>query len=392
MKSVAEDSDKHKRQVERGHRAAKSLIPADIAKAVVKAWTIGLSYALYMLPRQNECYFQASFNPPGSTNSLTPAEFDSFSGFVFNMFELSDTLHAYGIYPELSAEDVLNLEPENIPEQRKSRAIFSFASTQPMVYKAQARKIIAGFTSDDEKTVLSRIFCQPSEKADPVSVANEYFALHPGCFRYLYYTPESGTWIGASPELIITYDATSGELGSMSLAGTRLKNTPGEWDAKNCMEHNMVTDFIVNTLSLFCTHVDQPRSRSVDFGPVEHLCHTISAHGNLKLSEVLPRLTPTPALCGFPREKAYNQIIETEAHRRMCYGGFVGLKSTEHTCLFANLRSAMVNINQGNPFIDKYCYNLFGGGGLTRYSDPDNEYNETYVKMYSLLNIIESIS
>ncbi len=372
--------------------SSASLLSKEISAAVEKSLSVGLSFALFIFPGENETHFFASYNLPGTTNALTPDDFDRFDGFVFNMFELSETLHSFGIRPQLSAHEVNALELSQIPEQRKCSAIFSYASTDPLIYYAQVRRIVRSLQTDNEKTVLSRIVSMPLCDISPIYVAEKYFRSHPSCFRFLYYTPESGIWLGASPELIIDYNRISGELISMSLAGTRVKTeATSEWDDKNRMEHDMVTDFIVDVLRRHCSHVDEPGTRSVSFGEIEHLCHMISARGAIRPSHLLPELCPTPALCGFPRAQAFDQIRDTEAHRRLCYGGFVGFTDPMRTRLFANLRSAMIDKDDSKSSLGgTFCYNLYAGGGLTRYSDPESEFIETSNKMHSLYQIIDS--
>lgn len=319
---------------------------------------------------------------------IDPSCFDSFPGFVFNYFGLDNKIKAFGLrevddikqFSEYVASCYDNKETDAqiMPQYR--------TSTDRDEYIHGLNGVIQDLKSDAEKTVISRILNVKSEK-DPIDVARTYFDIHPACFRYVMFTPETGIWLASTPELLVDYDKQSKILHTMSLAGTRNYDESGEWDQKNILEHNIVTDYICDILSGLGMKVEIPVQTTVSFKNIEHLCHKITAYGEIQLSELLPHLSPTPALCGWPREHAYKQIIASERHERRCYGGFIGVNSPEGARLFVNLRCAYA---EPEPAESSYRYTLFGGGGITRHSDPDLEWTETENKMKSLYNIIKS--
>lgn len=348
----------------------------------------GIPFAAYLNPGDTCCRFLAS-DPTRHVNgsAIKPDEINGFNGFLFNRFELSDTLHAYGIPQELSAVEAIALA-DTLPKLN-APVWPPFESTDYDSYRHQVESITKAIGSESEKVVLSHIVCIQSE-LDPATVADKYFSLHPSCFRYIYYTPESGIWIGASPELLLAVDRISGDVRSMSLAGTRKagENTP--WDRKNTLEHNIVTDFIVKTLSPFCESISEPKQTSVIFGDIEHLCHIIQAKASqLDLSALIPRLCPTPALCGYPCEKAMTLITQNEQFQRNCYGGFVGISAPERASFYVNLRCAST---QTRAETRKQVYTLYGGGGLTCHSTPESEWIEAKSKMNSLIKVLSNQS
>lgn len=350
----------------------------------------GIPYALYAMPGEDAVNFFAS-DPRKShaRNKIDPAEFDSFDGFVFNFFEIDKTLHAYGIRREISADDVLSLDTTGLEIPEIKMTVPTTISTDRMLYYAQANNIISGMHTDEEKTVLAHVVSVESS-ISPVMLAQKYFRKHPLCFRYLYFTPESGTWLGASPELLVDFNRITGALTSMSLAGTRRYNGEMPWDNKNLLEHDIVTRYISEILSAFCKSVDTPAEAKVRFGDIEHLCHIIKADGRgIALADLLPELCPTPALCGWPRDKAYKLILENEAFQRHCYGGFVGINNKTCATLYVNLRCAMVDFSVDSC---RFIYNLFSGGGLTRHSIPHEEWLEAKSKMRTLLSLINNYS
>ncbi len=364
------------------------LLDDDIKRAIRLCITHGIPFAAYAMPGDVQCTFVAS-DPRRHTNgnAISPVEIDAFNGFIFNRFELSDTLQACGIRRELSPSAAIALA-ESLPEINASSTP-AYESTDYETYRRQVESITSAISSESEKVVLSHIVTITSSLG-PETVAEAYFSKHPSCFRYIYYTPESNVWIGATPELLLSVDRINGDLTSMSLAGTRNAAVDEPWDRKNTLEHNIVTDYIVGTLTPFCDSVPRPESARVKFGDIEHICHIIRAKAShIDLSALLPQLSPTPALCGYPRDKAMALITKNEQFQRNCYGGFVGVSSPGRASFFVNLRCAFTQ-----PFARKAhrTYTLYGGGGLTCHSLPESEWLEAKSKMASLINILSDQS
>ena len=102
------------------------------------------------------------------------------------------------------------------------------------------------------------------------------------------------------------------------------------------------------------------------------------------LSEKAERLTklfhPTPAVCGLPQEKAFQFIQNTELHNRSYYTGFLGpVWLHEKLDLYVNLRCMQV--------FENYLA-LHLGGGITKDSEPQKEWQETCDKAQTLLAVL----
>lgn len=220
------------------------------------------------------------------------------------------------------------------------------------------------------KTVYSRRIADSHAVVDWGSAASDYFANFPDTFRFLFSTPDSGCWLGATPELLLRRDAGDSLLTTMALAGT-LRDDDAEWDAKNIEEHDYVTRFIVDTLANFGIRADVAPAEDVRFGSIRHLCHRITARYSGPVVPLLNALSPTPALSGFPREEALRLIDKVESPRGL-YGGYVGVNSRDGVRAFVNLRSACFNPGGG------YC--IYAGGGITALSDASDEWLETEAK------------
>jgi isochorismate synthase len=97
--------------------------------------------------------------------------------------------------------------------------------------------------------------------------------------------------------------------------------------------------------------------------------------------ELLAGLHPTPAVCGLPRNKAYDLIRKVEKHYRRFYTGFLGPWNLEgKSQLYVNLRCALLSAGK---------MSLFVGGGFTTESRPEAEWKETETKARALLSVVE---
>lgn len=267
--------------------------------------------------------------------------------------------------------------------EAKSRLTFPSrlnASTTRPEYDKGLESIVADLKISGGKTVYSRVI-NLNKHIDIPILYEALCTAYPAAYVFMYRTTKHGLWIGASPELLM--NARKGEYHTMSLAGTRPTGSIEAWDAKNLEEQQMVTDFITSTISKYFNMVVKQPIETRNAGPVEHLCTKISAAGlkpDVKIFSMLSDLSPTPALCGLPRDKARMMIQRHEQHNRMCYGGYTGLYfSPDHFDFYVNLRSMAVADT---------ALNIFVGGGLTHLSEADNEWLETERKASTLLALI----
>lgn len=233
------------------------------------------------------------------------------------------------------------------------------------------------------KVVAARVIVE-DKKVDAGASFSRLCREYPNAFVFCFSTPNTGCWIGASPELLLESHAES--LQTMSLAGTRPAGTNVAWDIKNIEEQRMVTDFIFETFSNNGLNPMTGDTFTKSAGPVEHICTPIMAEAGEnfncdKANSLLRCLSPTPAVCGMPRDFALDMISEYERFDRGCYGGFCGpYHSASDFQFFVNLRSSMIEENR---------FRLFVGGGITHLSSPDMEWEETAIKAQTILKFIE---
>lgn len=231
--------------------------------------------------------------------------------------------------------------------------------------------------SGEGKTVLSRVKSLPCNRAIS-AIFQDLAEAYPNATVFCFRTEKHGLWIGATPELLM--ESNGETISTMALAGTRKCGSPEPWDSKNCEEQQIVTDFIRCVFESKGLNPEVSRPETFKAGPVEHIRTLISAKSDsLSADEKLRlalSLSPTPALSGFPREKSLAMISHYESHDRACYGGFFGLlRANGDMALYVNLRSATIN---------RRIATLFAGGGITRFSEPETEWQETEMKLSTL--------
>lgn len=237
------------------------------------------------------------------------------------------------------------------------------------------------------KTVISRTFCGELSDSEWLEFAKEYFDALPMTYRFIFYTPETGAWIVATPELLFHYNRNSKTAFSMALAGTRkTADDASEWDDKNKEEHAIVSRFIAEKLEEEGVKPEIIGPVSLKFGEIEHLCTTFSTH-NVSLDDdgifrIIDSLNPTPALAGYPLADALSHIIRYEKHDRDCYGGVIGMNTATDVLAVVNLRSLRFSGS-------RYC--LYAGGGIMPGSDPQAEWEETEAKTAPARNIISRL-
>ncbi len=211
----------------------------------------------------------------------------------------------------------------------------------------------------------------------------------PTAFVYLLSFPGAGTWIGATPELLLkahyNFKDQNAMISTMALAGTRKTGSSQPWGSKEIDEQQWVAkDISQKLLRSGCTGIEQSEAYTVVAGNVEHLRTDFTAKSNkyniLDLSE---QLHPTPAICGWPAEQALELILSVENYDRSYYSGYLGpVNISNQTSLFVNLRCMKIAEKEAS---------LFVGGGITSGSVAENEWEETLIKSRTLLAEIEKI-
>lgn len=280
--------------------------------------------------------------------------------------------------------DILN--PDSKFEPEKS---YIPSSTTRNDYEEEVRHIIHTLGDTRGKIVAARTI-RLDTNIDLDETFDNLYSSYPDAFIFLFSTKATGTWIGASPELLLRKEGEF--ISTMALAGTRPSSEHDkDWDEKNRDEQAMVTEFVIDSLMRHCSTVTTGKTFTKKTGSIEHICTPISAYMpttdlaeeyedsyNNRLQKLLTKLSPTPALCGSDRSLSLGLIKKYEKFPREMYGGFCGPNDIEGiTSFFVNLRSAKVS---------KDAVAVYAGGGITPLSSPEKEWQETELKSKTILN------
>lgn len=222
---------------------------------------------------------------------------------------------------------------------------------------------------DLDKVILSRIQ-EENFDGNPSGLFQKLCAAFPNAFVYLIESKQVGTWIGASPEILL--DVEEGRAKIMSLAGTKKIDDHSTWGEKELIEQGIVTQFLRKEVQAFAgSSIDESEVFERFAGPVKHLCSNLEFDLLGSPIDFITRIHPTPAVCGQPRDAALQLIQDSEPHERLFYAGIIGELNRNRTRMYVNLRCAQI--------IEDKIY-LYVGGGLTKDSSITDEWNETLNK------------
>jgi isochorismate synthase len=211
---------------------------------------------------------------------------------------------------------------------------------------------------------------------------------YPQTFKYCFYHPKIGMWLGATPEQLIKIKELDFE--TVALAGTQKAKSIKDvcWTKKEEVEQQLVTDFIIENSQEYIKDISVSEPFTANAGSVFHIKTRIS--GKLKnkksIQKIIQSLHPTSAVCGMPREAAKDFILQNEGYDREYYSGFLGELNidlttfrTQYSDLFVNLRCMKINEKRAA---------LFVGCGITKDSNPKSEYEETVNKAMTMKKCI----
>lgn len=237
------------------------------------------------------------------------------------------------------------------------------------------------------KVVPSRRETVALKTDDIVSVFKRITNTYPSAFCSVFFHPEIGLWVGATPERLLQIKENT--LYTMALAGTQLNHGMPivEWRSKEKEEQQFVTDFILQTLQPFADkiHTSEPYTKRA--AKVMHICTDIEVTlSTFDFKSIVKALHPTPAVCGMPKDTARNFLIKEEGYDRKYYAGYLGelncnieQKTNNESDLYVNLRCMEITENK---------INIYVGCGVTKDSNPESEFIETVNKSSTMKQIL----
>ncbi|WP_299754781.1 isochorismate synthase [uncultured Pontibacter sp.] len=252
------------------------------------------------------------------------------------------------------------------------------------------RKAVESIQAEQmEKVVLSRNRREPlPDGFSPVSAFMKMAAAYPRAFVSLVSVPGAGTWMGASPEILVSINEQQ-IFHTMALAGTQtaVANVADAiWRQKEIEEQAMVERYILSCFKkLRLRDYTEVGPKTVVAGNLMHLrtdfkVNLKEVHFPTLGTDMLELLHPTSAVCGLPKEPALAFIIAHEGYNRSYYSGYLGpVNSSSGSHLYVNLRCMQ---------LQKHEAILYAGAGITEASDPQKEWQETQHKMQTMRQIL----
>lgn len=381
-------------------KAESDLLPL----LIVQALADGNSLALWRMPNSNEKHLLVSEGPQ-TLEDISLEE--SPTGFVFSPFDNSKgklffkgtAIHSFkdGLYEG-------NLFSDHLPSSKmrsgiKSKEEGKFYFTK----KLKDTRTPSGFLQlvsksiDEikkglfEKVVPSRSkIVGLTQDFDVVKTFQTLCVNYPNTLVTLVTSPETGTWLGATPELLVSIDDQS-RFKTVALAGTQRYNPSMDvksvaWTEKDIEEQAMVSRYIINCFKKIRLREFEERGpRTAIAGNLLHLkteyeVDMKATNFPLLGSVMLRLLHPTSAVCGMPLNSTQEFLKSNEGYDREYYSGYLGpvnFKNESH--IFVNLRCMQLHGKEAT---------LYAGAGVTIDSNPEKELEETEMKMDTLQKIL----
>jgi isochorismate synthase len=193
-------------------------------------------------------------------------------------------------------------------------------------------------------------------------------------------------FLGATPERLVNRAGRT--VRTEALAGSVPADRPEEEERlrasiKEEAEHAYVVRAIADVLAPLCERLEYPSEPRIQ--RLLHVLHLQTPFvgtlaDGVHVLELVERLHPTPAVGGLPTAEALAWIEREEPGSRGWYAAPVGWFDLDGDGEFGvALRSGLIHGNRAH---------LFAGAGIVRGSDPRAEFQETEVKLRTMLTAL----
>ena len=366
--------------------------------------TKGYSLAIWRLPFSVKTNFLVSFQP-----RKIDAETDIESlpaGFLLAEFEKGIKGEKLFLDADVLFHFEIHLDEELSKRLHEQLPGFQFKKTEnatqqlvlPVVSVSEKNSFtetVSKAMLEIEKGAFNKVVLSRNKTAkwnDSLSVGLLYKKLcdkYINTFNSFIFTPDYDTWIGASPETLVSKNANQ-IFKTIALAGTQKAEGKTEkdanWSQKEIEEQAYVSRYIIECLKKNrVREYEDIGPKTIRIGNIFHLKTDFSVNLNEVafpnfLGTMLHLLHPTSAVCGMPKQETLDFVLTNEKHPRELYSGYLGpINIEQETYLFVNLRCAKLT----------NTITFFAGAGITEDSEPEKEFLETELKMESLLGLFE---
>lgn len=250
------------------------------------------SYAYYRLPYANT-YTRLIQRNGEPLRLLSYAQLDVQEGFVFAPFSITEECPLLLLQPDEITEgiEVGTEEDGNLEAVNADGAAHDGIGSPTLSYHIDFSNFHAQIADGNfRKLVLAR---RDKVSGCPSLDAEQLFLracrLYPRLFVALVSTPFSGTWLMATPEILL--EGSDSAWRTIALAGTmqlhdeqlafdtplRSASEAQEeqahiaWNSKNIQEQRYVATYVIETLEQFASRIDEEGPRTVRAGHLVHL-------------------------------------------------------------------------------------------------------------------------
>jgi menaquinone-specific isochorismate synthase len=287
------------------------------------------------------------------------------------------------------------LLPENPEKISQGSFTFTDGSISTDAWKERVSQAIARIEKNGvDKVVLARdLIATASADIDPRPILTKLAAEYPSTWTFAV-----DGLVGATPELLLRL--SKGMVTSRVLAGTIPKTGDDAKDlalaaslarsSKDLEEHEYAVRSVAEALEPFCSSTNVPESPFVlHLANVMHLATDVTgalikSKQRVDAFSLLKSLHPSAAVCGTPRNIAFDIIDEIEGMNRGRYAGPVGwIDASGDGELGIALRTGQISMNQ---------IRIFAGCGIVAGSNPEKELEESSAKMIPMKSALEPLS
>jgi menaquinone-specific isochorismate synthase len=274
--------------------------------------------------------------------------------------------------------------PESAATFTPSTFTFSEGTLSANEWKERVTEVINRVNSNGvDKVVLARdIVANSDSEIDARPILKKLSSEYPSTWVF-----SVDGLVGATPELLLRL--SRGMVTSRVLAGTIPKTGDDEKDlalaaslarsSKDLEEHEYAVRSVADALDPFCSSTNVPESPFVlHLANVMHLATDVTgalieSKQHIDAFSLLKNLHPSAAVCGTPRNIAFDVIEEIEGMDRGRYAGPVGwIDASGDGELGIALRCGQITDRE---------IRIFAGCGIVAASNPEKEVEESNAKM-----------
>ena len=276
---------------------------------------------------------------------------------------------------------------ETSPDFERGNFTFTDGTLSESAWKERVALAIKRIESlEVDKVVLARdIRATTNAEIEQRAILRELAAQYPATWVFAV-----AGLVGATPELLLRL--SRGMVTSRILAGTIPKTGDDQKDlalaaslarsSKDLEEHEYAVLSVAHALEPFCSSTNVPESPFVlHLANVMHLATDVTgalieSAQHIDAFALLANLHPSAAVCGTPRNIAFDIIDEIEGMKRGRYAGPVGwIDASGDGELGIALRAGQISGQE---------IRIFAGCGIVAGSNPEKELEESSAKMLAM--------